>query len=90
MHCPKCESTNIHRSRRNGSFEKDVLTPLAIYPFRCSDCRARFLRFRPEKLPKNLNALMANPPKWISALLWLAFIVVVALFLGYLVAKLRK
>ena len=90
MECPECGSTNIHRSRRKGSFERDVLTPFAVYPFRCSDCQARFKRFRMSMLPKNFSVLMSNPPKWMTALIWFGFIVVVSLFLGYLVAKLRR
>ena len=90
MQCPECGSSQIHRSRRKGSFERDFLTPLAIYPFRCSDCQARFKRFQPDQLPKNLTVLMSDPPKWIRAIAWFVFIVVAAIFIGFMVGRLRK
>jgi hypothetical protein len=39
--CPYCRSTNIARSHRRYSLEKP-LSILGLWPYRCSDCKARF------------------------------------------------
>ena len=43
MKCPRCESENVRRSRRN------PLARLALFfllPYRCRDCETRFYRLR--------------------------------------------
>ena len=39
--CPNCLSTNIRRSHRRYSSEKP-LSIFGLWPYRCSDCKARF------------------------------------------------
>ena len=39
--CPNCLSTNIRRSHRRYSLEKP-LSIFGLWPYRCSDCKARF------------------------------------------------
>jgi hypothetical protein len=41
--CPRCHSRYIRRSRR--SRWEWPLRAIRLYPFRCEDCRHRFLRF---------------------------------------------
>ena len=47
MSCPKCKSEHIRRSHRANLLEW-LISMIAIYPYRCSDCHRRFLRFRRE------------------------------------------
>src|SRR5437016_9841803 len=44
MACPQCSSTNIRRSRR--TWFDWLLTLIFVVPYRCRDCRTRFLRFK--------------------------------------------
>ena len=69
MTCPECGSKRIHRSRRHGALEEVVLPALAILPFRCHDCKARFLRMH---MPRRRAVLdvVRNPPTWARALIW--------------------
>jgi hypothetical protein len=41
-HCPKCRSTEAHRSRRRGRFESHLMAFLPLRPFRCRNCDCRF------------------------------------------------
>jgi PilZ domain len=43
--CPKCGSTLVGRTHRNGIFERLVSLGY-VYPFRCQVCQRRFRRFR--------------------------------------------
>jgi len=40
--CPRCRSTVVRRSQRRGI--ERLLSVIALYPFRCEDCRTRFKR----------------------------------------------
>jgi hypothetical protein len=40
--CPKCESMNVCRSRRQGFLEKTILNLAGVLPMRCLDCKSRF------------------------------------------------
>ena len=42
--CPVCRSTQIHRSKRRGTFERRVLALVFVRPFRCEMCDHRFFR----------------------------------------------
>lgn len=43
--CPKCQSTNVHRSHSRGFYERRIL-PLALKrPYRCHNCNWRFRDF---------------------------------------------
>lgn len=39
--CPRCKSSDIHRSRRRGPFERAMLRPLLLRPYRCWSCCRR-------------------------------------------------
>jgi transposase-like protein len=43
LRCPRCQGENTRRSARRG-IERAV-SVLGLFPFRCEDCDARFLRF---------------------------------------------
>ena len=45
MYCPNCKTDNAHRSHRHGLTER-LASLFAIYPYRCAQCKHRFLRFR--------------------------------------------
>jgi len=40
--CPRCASSAVRRSHRRGL--ERLLSLLAVYPFRCKSCQARFWR----------------------------------------------
>ena len=42
MWCPKCKTDRAHRSHRKGLTEH-VASVLAYYPYRCKECKHRFL-----------------------------------------------
>lgn len=42
--CPKCLSTNVHRSRRK-SVKDHFMILMAQRPYRCHDCETRFRDF---------------------------------------------
>ncbi len=44
--CPRCGG-EARRSHKHGFFQKAILRPLGIHPFRCRDCGNRFYRFSP-------------------------------------------
>lgn len=46
--CPGCQGHDIRPSHRRGFLERDLLTWVRVFPFRCCQCRARFYRFVPE------------------------------------------
>ena len=43
--CPQCQSGRIHRSRRKGIMERQILTMIFVRPFRCEKCDCRFFRW---------------------------------------------
>ncbi len=46
-HCPHCETVVMRRRRRQGAWEKIVLSALRLYPWECRLCRKTlFLRRR--------------------------------------------
>lgn len=45
MNCPKCESNDVHRSRRRGLYEGLALRLILRAPFRCVACGLRFTGF---------------------------------------------
>jgi len=42
--CPACRSSEVFASHRQSLLERGPLTWLAVLPFRCGDCQARFYR----------------------------------------------
>lgn len=44
--CPKCGSTDVRRSSREG-FGATLLAIVGRWPFRCRSCRGRFFRYAP-------------------------------------------
>jgi len=42
--CPKCQSSNIRRSRRRGLLELVAFTVTRVRPYRCLSCDSRFFR----------------------------------------------
>src|SRR5690349_8939270 len=74
MNCPNCGSDRIHRSRRKGLTEAVALTLFAIFPFRCSACRARFHRYRPHRR-SDASLHASDPPEWLRPLIWAAIVV---------------
>lgn len=47
MWCPKCKTDRAHRSHRAG-VKEHLASLLAYYPYRCRECKHRFLRSRYE------------------------------------------
>ena len=45
--CPKCKTDNAHRSHRQGVLE-NVASIFTYYPYRCRECKHRFLHLRHE------------------------------------------
>jgi hypothetical protein len=59
MVCPKCRSRTIHRSHRKNMAE--IALGVALLPWRCSLCYARFFRPRGMKFPSHQEtASLAN------------------------------
>jgi len=69
MECPECGATKIHKSRRKGTMENTVLVLVAVHPYRCSECRARFFRKRGEMAGAWVKVLM-NPPAPLRLVIW--------------------
>lgn len=44
--CPRCSSRKIRRSKRKGFWERLILDPAGIRPYRCEECDERFFRYR--------------------------------------------
>ena len=42
-HCLHCQSSRIHRIKREGFMEEMIFPLISKYPFRCSDCGEKFL-----------------------------------------------
>ena len=82
MQCPECGATSIARSHRRGWVENVVLSSLAVYPFRCRACKARFLR-RHAKRERADNEAVSRTPTWLTASVWF---VVLCLAAGVVVA----
>ena len=57
--CPVCESLELRRSRRHGVFERYLLTPLGLFPYRCEVCYKRFYSRR-RKSVKSANVDVAT------------------------------
>ena len=49
MWCPNCKTDRAHRSHRKGAKEH-LASLLAYYPYRCRECKHRFLRNRYESI----------------------------------------
>ncbi len=45
MWCPKCKNDRAHRSHRDG-IQEYLASLFAYYPYRCRECKHRFLRSR--------------------------------------------
>jgi predicted Zn-ribbon and HTH transcriptional regulator len=45
MHCPRCQSEEIRRSKRRGFVEHGPFTLVLLRPFRCRHCECRFFRW---------------------------------------------
>jgi hypothetical protein len=43
--CPRCHSTNVHRSHRRRFFERRILPLVLRRPYRCHNCNWRFVDF---------------------------------------------
>ncbi len=59
--CPVCGSKDVLRSHRRGVFERTILLPFLLRPFRCRQCSARHLGFffRPRQV-KDTEILAAK------------------------------
>ncbi|MEF8728210.1 MAG: hypothetical protein V5B34_08350 [Accumulibacter sp.] len=57
MKCPKCHSTDLHRSRRRGLKEGWSLRRKQLAPYRCSACGNRFIaaEARPDGQQRSLS-----------------------------------
>jgi hypothetical protein len=42
--CPRCRNLDVRRSQRRSQWEW-LLRAIRLYPYRCENCRYRFLRF---------------------------------------------
>lgn len=85
MICPECGATRVHRSRRKGFVEQALLGSIGIYPYRCSDCKKRFMKRRdPSQSPR--RSIWADPPPWLSAIMWGLVAIVIALIIVGVVA----
>ncbi len=89
MLCPACGSARVHRSRRNGKFERDLLAALSVYPFRCQECRCRFYRIH-RRNQEQQNALGPKIPRWLSTIAWSAVLVFFAIAIGIIVAEISR
>lgn len=85
MICPDCGSAKIHRSRRKGFYEQFVLGSIGIYPYRCSECKKRFMRFNDPTQPRR-RSIWSDPPGWLSAILWGLVATAIALMIVGVVA----
>jgi transposase-like protein len=45
VHCPRCQSKEVRRSKRRGIFELSLLSMVPMRPYRCEDCDRRFYAF---------------------------------------------
>lgn len=53
MHCSHCGCKELVRVRRSGFLEVRLLPLLGFYPWKCADCRSKFLlRHRGKKTKK--------------------------------------
>jgi transposase-like protein len=43
--CPKCKKDNVTRSHRESPIEHCIAIA-GFFPYRCQNCRSRFIRFR--------------------------------------------
>jgi len=50
MWCPKCNTDHAHRSHRKG-LKEHLASLLAYYPYRCRECKHRFLLSRNTEPP---------------------------------------
>jgi YgiT-type zinc finger domain-containing protein len=41
-HCPRCNSSKIHRSRRKGLVDRSLLRVLGVHAYRCKECDERY------------------------------------------------
>ncbi|MBV8207230.1 MAG: hypothetical protein JO041_10590 [Acidobacteria bacterium] len=58
--CPRCEATDVHRSRRRGFFEHTVLRVIRKRPFRCFACGYRYYD-HPEAVAVKATGDHGNP-----------------------------
>ena len=40
--CPRCGSETLHRSHREGFYERVVMKLVGVRPYRCESCNERF------------------------------------------------
>jgi transposase-like protein len=45
--CPRCQSSQVRRSRRRGFQERVVHRLLFVWPYQCRECNIRFIGFQP-------------------------------------------
>jgi len=76
LHCPKCGSVRVHRSRRRGAIEY-VLAACGADVRRCHDCRARQAWFG--GLPIRLSSASSDQPRLGLAIYFAGFIACVAI-----------
>jgi hypothetical protein len=69
MECPECGATKIHKSRRHGTMENTFLVLVAVHPYRCAECRARFFRKRGKAAGAWIRVFM-NPPLPLRLVIW--------------------
>jgi DNA-directed RNA polymerase subunit RPC12/RpoP len=61
MQCKSCGFKHLLRTRRTGWFESRVLPLFGFYPWRCRQCKAKFLlKDRGKKTRKRLEAQQAG------------------------------
>lgn len=85
MTCPDCGATKVHRSRRKGFFEQAILGSVGIYPYRCSECKKRFMK-RKDPTQARRRSFWADPPPWLASLMWGLVATLIALVIVGVVA----
>ena len=62
-----------------------MLTALSVYPFRCSDCKKRFLQVHTSRR-RETNKLIKDPPPWVRAAIWTGLTIAIAVVVALVVA----
>ena len=75
----------MHRSRRKGKVEAGVLATVGVYPYRCSECRARFKRYRKRHDDGTPRISLREPSPWLRIVFWVVFMGVASLVITYIV-----
>jgi hypothetical protein len=75
--CPRCLSSEVHRSSRRGLFETAILAPILIRPYRCWCCLRRHYGFalRRPYLPVPRALLVLTRPAVLQSALLLSILI---------------